>query len=458
MPKKTSLPFQINTRQLKKGCTIFQIGGGHRGGGTGIWQYRINIEGGKNKRRSAFTVNEAAAEDVALAAYYEVRKNIADGVPNIQVLMNRVIKEWLADEKDRIGRKIEGIKPDTYRNYQICGGKYLTEFFGKMPIQSIDEDTIKNYWKWRQVYYHDPKNVAKTKAVHIAKNPKAGTLMVDYNSMNRLFRFAVSKKYIHRRETPEFTRPKDTKTFSSDENPRTAYSIAEMETLYAALDKEVDSTSIRKHKLARNRIRQMVHIMEGAGLRAVEARHLRWKDVTTYNHPDGDSFLRIWAQGKTPPRAVMASMDLMEHFDVMKMINWRHCSEDDLVFADQKGKWSIHGYSTFTRIAKAAGVFYDKSGLTEEGVSRPLTSMRHTYITNALSTGSIPIDMLAANCGNSVAEIERTYRHVANEMNAPTLVKNGSADYRVKKAIQAGLDNPIVDEDLVESTKAPKKT
>jgi integrase len=448
-------PYQNNTRELRpNGCIIFHIGHGYKGGDTGIWYYKINIEGGKRIRKSTQTTDEKQATDIALGAYYLAQRNIKDGVPNVTVKMKRVIKEWLADEKNRIGRKIEGIAQHTYDNYEKCGNVYLMEYFGEMDINSVSDDDISAYWDWRQTYYQNPANRKKTNANNIALNPKENTLQQDQSSLSRLFRYAAKRKYIHRREIPEIKRPKSKKNYDSNGEARTAYSVAEVAKLKKSMEADEHKKGLRQLDImARRRIKLMVLIMLETGLRAVECRHLRRKDVTEYSHPNGKVYLRIWAQGKTAPRAIMVSTDLWEHFEALEKINYRYIpgraiyspgvdpgvftyltkAGDDLVFRNDEGKWNEQGHQLFKKAAIRADVFFD-----DNGIGRPLTSLRHTYITNALSTGSIPIDMLASNCGNSVPEIERTYRHVANELNAPHVVSSDDSglSYGIKTAMK----------------------
>jgi integrase len=465
-------PYQINTRELRgSACIIFQIGSGYKGGGTGIWYFKINIEGGMRVRKSTKTSDEARATDIALDAYYLAQRNIKDGVPNITVKMKRVIKEWLADEKNRIGRKIEGIAQRTYDNYEKCGNVYLMEYFGEMDINSVSDDDISAYWEWRQTYYQNPANRKKTNANNIALNPKENTLQQDQSSLSRLFRLAAKKKYIHRREIPEIKRPRSKKSYDSEGDVRTAYSVAEVAKLKKSMEADEKVKGLRQLDImARRRIRLMVLIMLETGLRAVECRNLRQKDVTDYQHHNGNTYLRIWARGKTAPRAIMVSNDLREHFEALDKINYRYIpgkatytpgvdlnvfrqainyavkADDDLIFRNDDGKWNEQGHQLFKKAAIRAGVFYD-----DNGAGRPLTSLRHTYITNALSTGSIPIDMLASNCGNSVSEIERTYRHVANELNAPHVVSpdDTGQSYAVK-TVMKNLPNPEDVEEIPE--------
>lgn len=444
MPKK---PYMKNKRVLRVGCTLYNIDEAYKGGGTGIWYYRVAIENGGNKRRSTFTTVEADAEDIALEAFFNAKSNILNSIPNTVVLTSRVIQEWLQSEKKRIGSKTDGISQSTFNNYQKTGDKYLIAFFGKMDILTIDDNTILEYWEWRQDYYknHKPKKTEK----RIALNPKTKTLVQDQSSINRMFRFAMRKKYVVKGTAPEVKVPK-TKNIYKKDVPRTAYSVAEFKTLSTFMDKHVKEAK-GKDKLARDRMRQQVHIMVNTGLRAVECRHLRWRDVTSYTHPvSGNKFLRLWAQGKTTPRAIMADLGLMVHFQSLKELNPEHVGQDDLVFCASDGKFNNYAHQNFKAIALKAGVYVDKDSQT----GRPLTSLRHTYITNALSTGSISPENLAANCGNSQLEIERTYRHVANELNSHNLVSNSDdgTGYKVKVI----LDKVMEGQDYTTEKSPPK--
>lgn len=260
-------PYMKNKRVLRRGCTIYQIEDGYKGGGTGIWYYRVAIEKGKNIRKSTNTKVEADAEDIANGAFYNARQNIKNDIPNVVVLTRRVILEWIESERKRIDRKTDGISKNTFGNYQKTGEKYLMEFFGKMDIQTIGDSTIEDYWDWRQDYYKNRKLGEHEKNVTL--NPTTRTLIQDQSSINRMFRFAMRKGYRPRGTAPEVKVPKTANKYKK-ETPRTAYSIAEFKILSKTMDEFVESAKQGKDWLARDRMRHQVHIMVNTGLRAVE--------------------------------------------------------------------------------------------------------------------------------------------------------------------------------------------
>jgi hypothetical protein len=41
--------------------------------------------------------------------------------------------------------------PKTYRDYIFAINKYLIPFFGKLPVASIQDETIEDFSAWREV-------------------------------------------------------------------------------------------------------------------------------------------------------------------------------------------------------------------------------------------------------------------------------------------------------------------
>jgi len=137
-------------------------------------------------------------------------------------------------------------------------------------------------------------------------------------------------------------------------------------------------------------------------------RHLEW-------HTDkGVRYLRVWVDGKTGGRWLIAKHRAVE---VLKRL---HARQTDIAgmsfettfaervphklfrFSDGYQPPSLNG--TFRRLMRDTGLLKN-----EDGQTRTLYSLRHTYATFELLRGGMDIHTLSKQMGNSAAVIERHY-------------------------------------------------
>jgi integrase len=156
-----------------------------------------------------------------------------------------------------------------------------------------------------------------------------------------------------------------------------------------------------------------------------EAMGIRWRDLE-WHTKDGVRYLRIWVDGKTGGRWLIAKHSAV---DVLRRLHARQKDiaavpfEDMLTarvphllfrFSDGHQPHSMVG--TFRRLMRDSGLL-----LNSEGQTRTLYSLRHTYATFELLRGGTDIHTLSKQMGNSAAMIERHYSKLTATMAADRL-------------------------------------
>jgi len=171
-------------------------------------------------------------------------------------------------------------------------------------------------------------------------------------------------------------------------------------------------------------------ISHAAGLRTyntgmrhgTEALGICW-NLIEWHTQDGKRCLRIWVDGKTGGRWLIAKRRAIEPLQRLhqRQPKLAHLSFDgllqsgcrELLFKTTSGYQPHRIDGTFRRLLRDAGLLKDSAGQT-----RTLYSLRHTYATLELLTNTIDIHTLSKQLGNSAAMIERHYSKLTATMAA----------------------------------------
>jgi len=175
-------------------------------------------------------------------------------------------------------------------------------------------------------------------------------------------------------------------------------------------------------------LRDYVEILLYTGMRhGTEAMGLCWNNIEWHTH-EGKKYLRIWVDGKTGGRWLIAKHKAVEPLQRLhqrqrdiKKIGWADLLSSGIKqpifrFSDGYQPSSLNG--TFRRLMRESGL--EKS---EGGQNRTLYSLRHTYATLELLTNNIDIHTLSKQMGNSAAMIEKHYSKLTATMAAERLAK-----------------------------------
>ena len=108
---------------------------------------------------------------------------------------------------------------------------------------------------------------------------------------NQIFRFAKRKGYIS--DPPVIAIP------SSRQNSRPDISETEWRTLYTYLRKYVKEAQDKRRHRERFYLQHYILILANSGIRVGEARHLRWRDISSTKTLSGQKRLIFTVRGKT---------------------------------------------------------------------------------------------------------------------------------------------------------------
>ena len=396
---------------LRGGRIILHTRAGDR---HGVWQCRLRL-GAANKlvRRSTRTTDLAEAKLAAEELYEELRFRQRNNEPLKKTTFKQVADDYLR----KVARDVAEGRLSKGRLTLVKGTlrRYLLPFFGTRFINTIGRVDFSEYDEWRLSYWTTGIG-AGLKVANAAKVPSQKTLAMEQSILRLLFRHAVEQGILE--QLPYMT------TKRAKTNRRGAFDVKE----YAALIKAT-RLSVREAKHPRvKRDRQLLELymrfLVSTGVRVGEARGLRWSDIELITIGNGRTTeaLRLWVDGKTGKRAVIAATAAKQ---VMRRL-LAFYGYEDLATAQASGRYIFEHENGglrrtfevgFKALLKRAGMEKDRYG----GI-RTLYCLRHTYATFRLLYGEVDVYLLSRNMGTSVAMIEQHYGHVTTTLAAERLV------------------------------------
>jgi len=298
-------------------------------------------------------------------------------------------------------------KKSAANDYLSVIERYFVPYFGERQLESLTHTDVREFELWRDR--------------QMARQPKTSTLNNFTSAWNRLIATAVERGYISERvPVPKLT--------SKGEKGRTraAFSGEEMVQLLAFVEQWQHKGTKRVEHEIRPLVRDYIEMLLYTGMRhGTEAMGIRWKDLE-WHTKDGVRYLRIWVDGKTGGRWLIAKHSAV---DVLRRLHARQrdisglsfetlfqqrVTEPLFRFSDGHQPHSMVG--TFRKLMRDSGLL-----LNSEGQTRTLYSLRHTYATIALLEGGTDIHTLSKQMGNSAAMIERHYSKLTATMAADRL-------------------------------------
>lgn len=210
---------------------------------------------------------------------------------------------------------------------------------------------------------------------------------------------------------------------------RPAFSREELSYLLEYLKTYCEGGHSQLAKEMRQLVRNYIELLAYTGMRCgKESMNLKWRDIQWYtDHKTGKRYIRIWVNGKTGSRFLIAKHVLLESIERLvsmepdfrgksldQVLEERH---DRYVFKLKDGRRPVSFQTTFRWLMKASGLLKDQS----TGQNRTLYSIRHTYATLAMTDINIDIHILARQMGTSVGMIEKHYSKLTATMAAEKL-------------------------------------
>ena len=378
------------------------------------YQCRYKLADGTWCRRSTAKASLELAALAACELYDEARfrqrlglAHRAQSVAHLAELTGRELR-----------RQIElGHGKSVYGSYLSCIERYFIPFFTHQHLESLTHSDITEFELWRNK--------------QMQKQPKASTLQNFASAWNKVIATAVEHGYISERVPVPRMQVKGAKS-----QPRAAFTESEVAQLRSYMATWVEGSS-KANKSTESDMRHLLcdYIeMLLTGMRhGTEALGVRWKDVCWHTQ-GGKRYLRIWVNGKTGGRwliAKHAALEVLQRLhDRQAALNTQSLETtlqgegDDkankaanhLLFTFSNGYQPTSLNGAFKRLMRDSGLLKDA-----DGHNRTLYSLRHTYATLELLRASTDIHTLAKQMGNSAAVIERHYSKLTATMAAERL-------------------------------------
>jgi integrase len=369
-----------------------------------LYQCRNRLADGSWTRQ---TTGKAALEHAIVRAcdiYDEARYRQRLGLAHQAHSVAQIAAICCADLRQQIDAKG---KKTALNDYVSIIERYFVPYFGERQLETLTHTDVREFEIWRDR--------------RLTRRPKTSTLNNFTSAWNRLIATAVEQGYISERvPVPKLT------SKGEKSKTRPAFSREEIDVLLAfVVEWQHKGTKQVEHEI-RTLLRDYIEMLLYTGMRhGTEAMGIRWWDLE-WHTKDGVRYLRVWVDGKTGGRWLIAKHAVVE---VLKRLHTREKDIAEIPFEEVLTKSVPHllfrfsnGHQphslvgTFRKLMRDSGLLLDSAGQT-----RTLYSLRHTYATLALLESGTDIHTLSKQMGNSAAMIERHYSKLTATMAAEKL-------------------------------------
>jgi integrase len=369
-----------------------------------LYQCRYKLADGTWYRQSTRKASIEHAVAVACDLYDEARYRQRLGLAHQTHTFAQIAAVALAELRVKIDASTGRT---AYSDYVGCIEKYFLPYFKDKRLEELTHTDIVEFELWRDR--------------QMARKPKASTLMNFASAWNKLLAVAVERGYISERvPVPKLT------TKGEKGTTRPAFSEDEIKHLLAFMERWQHEGLRAVEKEMRPLLRDYVEMLLLTGMRhGTEAMGICWRHLE-WHTDKGVRYLRIWVDGKTGGRWLIAKHRAVE---VLKRLHARQRDICDMSFETTFAERVPHklfrfsdGYQppslngTFRRLMRDTGLLKN-----EDGQTRTLYSLRHTYATFELLRSGTDIHTLSKQMGNSAAMIERHYSKLTATMAADKL-------------------------------------
>jgi len=374
------------------------------------WQFRLWLpKENKYARKSLRTRSESTAIERGKAAYLEIYGNLQQGKSYFSITTKEGVEKYLSFRKRdvELGHIVSGRLATIATHLQ-----HFLSFIGKdTKLKELERTDCENY------FYHRHKST-NTKVKQV-------TVQNEQSTINALMKWLNKNGETHI-DSFEFKKlPRLDK--GNEAIRRATLTNDEYETLYRAMrtycakHNKLDDAELRVRKI----VQHYVLVAANSGLRVGEQRQLRWKDVQLERHSANgteQTLARIHVRAETSK--VRTSRTFLcrngQYFERLRDIV-KPKNSDELVF-------TIDGE---TQITQRTMLYHwhkmiELADINDREI-RDLVpySLRHFMITQRIMSG-LTFRQIADMCGTSVAQIEKTYYHLNDEIR----LTNAVADYK----------------------------
>jgi integrase len=239
----------------------------------------------------------------------------------------------------------------------------------------------------------------KPQDVHAVPFISDSTIRFEMSIFGAIMNYAVKKRYVPASQRFD-ERPK-LKTMRRDE-----FTLEEYRKLHTIGRKWVGEADKPSSVWYRTVTYNLILIACNTGMRPVEMKNLRWRDIMPAKDREGREIVVLFVQGKDKSRKLVAPKSVGDYLERIRTIS-KATEPDDRVFTNVTGKPAKTLYSSLI------GDLLNEANLREgtQGVPRSTYCFRHTYATLRLQEG-VDVYFLAEQMGTSVHMIESHYGHV----------------------------------------------
>ena len=369
-----------------------------------LWHCRFKLQTGKWHRVSTRRASIEAAVSVATDLYDEARYRQKLGLAHRAQSFAQIAAATLHELRTQMDA---GIGKSVYQTYITCIERYFLPYFRERQLEEITHTDIVEFEAWRNR--------------QMGKTPKASTLNNFASAWSRLQQTAVNKGWISSQvAVPRLS------TRGEKSRPRPAFSREEIDKLLAFMEGRSKEGRLTVEREMRPLLRDYVEMLLYTGMRhGTEALGVCWNHIEWHTH-EGKKYLRIWVDGKTGGRWLIAKHRAVEP---LKRLHQRQRDISRIAWADllsSSVKQPVFRFSNGYQPTSLNGAFErllrDAGLLKGEGAqNRTLYSLRHTYATLELMEGNVDIHTLSKQMGNSAVMIEKHYSKLTATMAAEKL-------------------------------------
>lgn len=369
------------------------------------WQCRYRLKELGLIRRTTGTANLEVAIETACDWYdearYRMRAGLAPEIKRTGDIARETVRELQTEMTAGRGKRI-------YTDYCSVIERYIIPYFKNRYITTLSARDIAEFEVWRNE--------------RLGRTPAASTLLTFAAAWQRMQTTAINRGWLSQHTPiPRFNVVGGVKAQS-----RAAFNSEEIEKLRAFMQHWVDGASKGRATEMRLLLRDYVELLFLTGIRhGTEAMRIRWRHCEWYWDTENVKYLRIWVSGKTGERKLIAKHAAVSVLERLAARD-RLCSEqtldqvfaartDALLFRFTDDTQPYNFNSAFERLLTAADLLRDG-----QGQRRTLYSLRHTYATQELRTGT-DIHTLSKQMGTSVLMLERFYSKLNATMAAGKL-------------------------------------
>ncbi len=364
-----------------------------------LFQCRYKLTDGTWVRQSTRKAGLEHAIAVACDIYDEARYRQRLGLAHQAHSFAQIAQLVLAELRQQIDA---GAGKTAYHSYVSCIEQYFLPYFGQRRLEELTHTDIREFELWRDR--------------QMLKKPKSSTLNNFTSAWNRIIAAAVERGYLSERvPVPKLT------SKGEKGKPRPAFTEQEVTQMLEFMDVWQTQGRMAVEQEIRPLLRDYIELLLLTGMRhGTEALGIRWRDLE-WHTKDGVRYLRIWVDGKTGGRWLIAkhrAVDVLLRLQ-QRQADIKHLTLDEVlstrvthkIFRFSTGYQPHSFVGTFRRLMRDSGL-----AKTAEGENRTLYSLRHTYATLELLNNSTDIHTLSKQMGNSAAMIERHYSKLTATM------------------------------------------